>query len=176
MLPIAAAIADALAAAHDKGIVHRDLKPANVMVTADGRVKVLDFGLAQRCERRVQRCDGCGACTGATGADGRRDAPQTHEGIVMGTVPYMSPEQVAGRAIDHRTDIFSLGVMLYEMASGKRPFEGASSIELASSILRDTPAPITERAHRCARGARPPHPALPRKGSRSARPNRAGGR
>ena len=126
-----ASLADALAAAHDKGIVHRDLKPANVMVTTDGRVKVLDFGLAK--ELRA------GAPADATlTSDGH-----TQAGIVMGTPAYMSPEQVAGRAVDHRTDIFSLGVVLYEMACGRRPFVGDSWAELASAILRDAPPAVT---------------------------------
>jgi serine/threonine protein kinase/tetratricopeptide (TPR) repeat protein len=133
LLEIAAALADALAAAHEKGIVHRDLKPANVMVTNDGRVKVLDFGLAK---------------VGSSGEADRRSQlateAQTREGIVMGTVPYMSPEQVQGRSVDHRTDIFSLGTILYEMASGRRPFQGLSAAELASAILRDTPRPLGE--------------------------------
>lgn len=132
ILVIAKAIADALAAAHEKGIVHRDLKPANVMVTEDGRVKVLDFGLAKQ-----------------TGAADPIDATQTlagytEVGAVMGTPAYMSPEQIAGRVLDHRTDIFSLGVMLYQMATGCRPFEGSSPAELASAILRDTPPPVTD--------------------------------
>jgi len=132
IVEIASALAEALAAAHEKGIVHRDLKPANVMVTNDGRVKVLDFGLA-----KDVRGEGASDAT-LTSAD------HTQAGIVMGTPAYMSPEQVSGRALDHRTDIFSLGVVLHEMATGKRPFEGSSSAELVSAILRDNPPPITD--------------------------------
>jgi len=132
IVEIASALADALAAAHDKGIVHRDLKPANVMVTTDGRVKVLDFGLAKEL-----RPTNPAEATFTSVA-------QTQAGVVMGTPAYMSPEQVAGRTVDHRTDIFSLGVLLYEAASGRRPFAGDSSAELASAILRDTPLPLGE--------------------------------
>ncbi|MGO9649098.1 MAG: protein kinase domain-containing protein [Terriglobales bacterium] len=131
IVEIASALADALAAAHEKGIVHRDLKPANVMVTDDGRVKVLDFGLA-----KDVRADNPSNAT-------LTSAGHTQAGIVMGTPAYMSPEQISGRPLDHRTDIFSFGIILYEMATGRRPFEGTSSAELASSILRDTPAAIT---------------------------------
>jgi serine/threonine protein kinase/Tfp pilus assembly protein PilF len=132
IVEIAGALADALAAAHDKGIVHRDLKPANVMVTGEGRVKVLDFGLA----KEMRPHDPADATLTSAG--------KTAVGVVMGTPAYMSPEQIAGRTLDHRTDIFSLGIILYEMASGRRPFEGASSAELASAILRDTPRPLSE--------------------------------
>ena len=132
IIEIANALADALAAAHEKGILHRDLKPANVMVTSEGRVKVLDFGLAKDVS--------ADSSTDAT----LTSAGHTQAGIVMGTPAYMSPEQVSGRTLDHRTDIFSLGVMLYEMTTGRRPFVGTSSAELVSSILRDSPASVTE--------------------------------
>jgi serine/threonine protein kinase/tetratricopeptide (TPR) repeat protein len=129
---IASALADAIAAAHEKGIVHRDLKPANVMVSTDGRVKVLDFGLA----KDVSVSEAGEATLTAAGL--------TQAGLVMGTPAYMSPEQIAGRAVDHRTDIFSLGVMLHEMITGRRPFEGTSLAELASAVLRDTPVSMSE--------------------------------
>jgi len=132
IIEIASALGDALAAAHEKGIVHRDLKPANVMVSHEGRVKVLDFGLAKDVR-----------------GSNLRDATMTSDsrtqvGVVMGTPAYMSPEQTSGRPLDHRTDIFSIGVLLHEMATGRRPFEGSSSAELVSAILRDTPSSVTE--------------------------------
>ena len=129
LVPIAAALADALAAAHEKGIVHRDLKPANIMVDQRGQVKVLDFGLAKMAETEE--------------ADVETRA-RTRAGQVMGTAPYMSPEQASGKPVDHRTDLFSLGVVLYELASGQRPFQGESSAELVASILRDVPSSLVE--------------------------------
>jgi TolB-like protein/Tfp pilus assembly protein PilF len=132
IVEIASALGDALAAAHEKGIVHRDLKPANVMVSNDGRVKVLDFGLAKDIR-----------ATNLTDATMTSDS-RTEIGVVMGTPAYMSPEQTSGRPLDHRTDIFSLGVLLHEMATGRRPFEGNSSAELVSAILRDTPPSVTD--------------------------------
>ncbi len=129
---VAGELAEALAAAHEKGIVHRDLKPGNVMLTGDGRVKVLDFGLAK--DFNAQQPEGATMTS----------AGRTEIGVVMGTPAYMSPEQVSGRALDHRSDIFSLGVMLHEMATGRRPFQGESSAELVSSILRDDPPSVTD--------------------------------
>ena len=137
MLKIGIAVADAVAAAHQKGITHRDLKPANVMIgdrEHDGRVKVLDFGLAKLAGVAV---DGSGATT-------IPDAPATSEGRILGTTAYMSPEQAEGRPVDPRSDLFSLGVMLYEMATGRRPFTGDTSISIISSIIKDTPRPITD--------------------------------
>jgi TolB-like protein/Flp pilus assembly protein TadD len=131
---IASSLAEALAAAHAKGIVHRDLKPGNVMLGEDDRVKVLDFGLAKM----------PGALPGEGSGSELPTEMRTREGVVVGTVPYMSPEQVQGRAVDERTDIFSLGAVLYEMATGRRPFRSDNAAGLMSAILRDTPRPPGE--------------------------------
>ncbi len=129
-LALATPIADAVASAHTRGIVHRDLKPANVMVTDEGdRVKVLDFGLAK-----------LSAADDLDGSSQLMTMTMTQEGLIVGTPYYMSPEQARGEAVDHRSDIFSLGVMFFEMVTGHRPFEGATAIELMSAILKD-PAP-----------------------------------
>jgi eukaryotic-like serine/threonine-protein kinase len=123
-------MAQGLAAAHEKGIVHRDLKPENLFVTKDGRVKILDFGLAKlrpTLDADAPRSEGGNVST-ATGA-----------GVVLGTVGYMSPEQVMGNAADHRSDIFSFGSVLYEMLSGRRPFAGETAAEVMTAILKEDP-------------------------------------
>ena len=128
-LDIAIPLADAIATAHDRGIVHRDLKAANVMVTDEGRVKVLDFGLAKLIGSKSK-------------PDGATEL--TQQGVVMGTLPYMAPEQIEGKNVDFRADMFSLGVLLYEMAAGSRPFAGDNSPALMYSILQETPRPLTD--------------------------------
>ena len=151
-LGIARQIADALEAAHEKGIVHRDLKPANVKISPDGEVKLLDFGLAK------------------AWGDGESSSPDvTHSptithmatgfGIILGTAAYMSPEQARGKAVDRRTDIWAFGVLLYEMLSGKRLFQGESVSDVLASVLKtdpdltalpaDTPPSIRRLIQRC---------------------------
>jgi eukaryotic-like serine/threonine-protein kinase len=137
---IAVQLSDGMAAAHAAGIIHRDLKPANVMVTPEGRVKILDFGLARQ----------AGVARGSAAAalaenDATMPYLDTHPGTVLGTVAYMSPEQVCGQPADHRSDQFSLGVILYELATGTRPFLAATSVETMSAILNAEPKPIDQR-------------------------------
>jgi serine/threonine protein kinase/Tol biopolymer transport system component len=141
VLTIGIAVAQAMAAAHQKGITHRDLKPGNIMLGDGdhaGRIKVLDFGLAKFAEPPL----GGGTASLLTAAAG--PAPITAEGHLLGTVAYMSPEQAEGRAIDGRSDLFSLGVVLFEMATGQRPFTGDTNLSVLSSIIRDTPRSITD--------------------------------
>src|SRR5450631_4459338 len=133
VIDYAVQITHGLAAAHDHGIVHRDLKPENLFVTKDGRVKILDFGLAKLIQLQ---------------ADSDGNAPTlphgTDPGMVMGTAGYMSPEQVRGFTVDHRADIFAFGTILYEMLSGSRAFQRSTSVETMTAILNDDPPAISQ--------------------------------
>src|SRR3974390_1232192 len=134
VLRYGAQIADALDKAHRAGIVHRDLKPGNVMLTASG-AKLLDFGLAKPVAP--------GATLATLTMASPAQAPVTQEGMVVGTFQYMSPEQVEGKEVDARSDIFSLGAVLYEMVTGRRAFAGRSQLSVASAILETEPAPVS---------------------------------
>lgn len=133
VVEIAIPISDGLSSAHTAGIIHRDLKPENVFVTSDHRIKILDFGLARR-ELRLPSEEVSSSPTAS-----RQTAPN----VIVGTVPYMSPEQIKGDTVDARTDIFSFGCLLYEMISGHRPFKGETSPEVMTAILKKDPSPLT---------------------------------
>ncbi|MCP3959054.1 MAG: protein kinase [bacterium] len=132
LFQIAIPLADAVYAAHARGITHRDLKPGNIMVTGDGRVKVLDFGLARYLEEH-----------GAPGEEPPTEALSS-EGSVLGTLAYMSPEQIRGQGVDGRTDVYSLSVVLYHMATGVSPYQSRNSADLIAQVLRDDPSPASE--------------------------------
>ncbi len=138
LLDVGAQIADALDAAHAKGIVHRDIKPANLFVTSRGQVKVLDFGLAKLLRPLASRVS-----IGATGAD--TATLSTEAGLLVGTVGYMAPEQLEGEPVDPRTDLYALGLVMYEMASGRNPFLGQSATSTIANILKEEAPPLEQQ-------------------------------
>ena len=138
---LAAQVASALSAAHRQGVIHRDIKPENLIVTAGGTIKILDFGLAKLMER--QKSAG-GASELTTAYLPSSERLETVTGVIIGTVSYMSPEQARAEKLDQRTDIFSLGVVLYEMVAGERPFKGKSTIDTLHEIINREPPPVTQ--------------------------------
>jgi len=137
VLPIAKQIAEALETAHEQGIIHRDLKPANIKVRPDGTVKVLDFGLAKAIE--VTGEAGRSAGVGLTQSPTITTPAMTSVGMILGTAAYMSPEQARGKAVDKRADIWAFGVVVFEMITGRRPFEGELISDVLASVLKTDP-------------------------------------
>ena len=138
---LALQLLDAMRAAHGQGVVHRDLKPGNIMITGEQRLKVLDFGLAKVSLNEAGKSP-------SSEQEDHTTRLHTQPGLILGTISYLSPEQAQGKPVDHRSDIFSLGIILHEMSAGRHPFPGESAAEIISSILRDAPPPIGDQEAR----------------------------